>query len=112
MSGLTVHDIGTTFRAYRSDLVTQLRLLGEQHRFVPVLASLAGARVTEVRIQNIERPVGQSNYGLGRTVNVLLDIVYLYFAQNYFTKPLKAFADRTSPAAPVCVFRSRLDTPG
>ena len=91
MSGLTVHDVGTTFRAYRSDLVTQLMLLGEQHRFVPVLASLAGARVTEVRIQNIERPVGQSNYGLGRTINVLLDIVYLYFAQNYFTKPLKAF---------------------
>jgi glycosyltransferase involved in cell wall biosynthesis len=91
MSGLTVHDVGTTFRAYRSDLVTQLMLLGEQHRFVPVLASLVGARVTEVRIQNIERPSGQSNYGLGRTVNVLLDIVYLYFSQNYFTKPLKAF---------------------
>jgi len=91
MSNLTVHDIGTTFRAYRSDLVNRLVLLGEQHRFVPVLASLVGARVTEVRIQNIERPAGQSNYGLGRTINVLLDIVYLYFSQNYFTKPLKAF---------------------
>ena len=91
MSSLTVHDIGTTFRAYRSDLVNRLVLLGEQHRFVPVLASLVGARVAEVRIQNIERPAGQSNYGLGRTINVLLDIVYLYFSQNYFTKPLKAF---------------------
>jgi hypothetical protein len=91
VSGLTVHDIGTTYRAYRSDLVRQLQLLGEQHRFVPVLASFVGARVTEVRIQNAERPAGQSNYGLGRTINVSLDILYLFFARYYFTRPLKAF---------------------
>jgi len=91
MSGLSVHDIGTTFRAYRADLVRQLQLLGEQHRFVPVLASMVGARVTEIKIRNIERPAGVSNYGLGRTVNVLLDILYLYFARNYFARPLKAF---------------------
>ncbi len=91
MSGLRIHDIGTTYRAYRGDLVQQLQLLGEQHRFVPVLAALVGARVTEVKIQNIERPAGQSNYGLGRTVNVFLDIMYLYFARFYFTRPLKAF---------------------
>lgn len=91
MSGLTIHDIGTTYRAYRADLVRQLQILGEQHRFVPVLASLAGAKVTEVRIQNIERSAGRSNYGLGRTVNVFLDIVYLYFTRYYFTRPLKAF---------------------
>ena len=91
MSGLTIHDIGTTYRAYRADLVRELQLLGEQHRFVPVLASLVGARVTEVKIRNIERPSGQSNYGLGRTVNVFLDILYLYFTRYYFTRPLKAF---------------------
>jgi len=90
-SGLTIHDVGTTFRAYRSDLIAQLNLLGEQHRFVPVLASLVGAKVTEVRIQNIERPSGESHYGVGRTVNVLLDIMYLYFTQYYFSQPLKAF---------------------
>jgi glycosyltransferase involved in cell wall biosynthesis len=90
-TGLRIHDVGTTFRAYRADLVRQLQLLGEQHRFVPVLASLVGAKVTEVRIQNIERSAGRSNYGLGRTVNVLLDILYLYFSQRYFTRPLKAF---------------------
>jgi glycosyltransferase involved in cell wall biosynthesis len=90
-SGLSIHDVGTTYRAYRADLVKQLHLLGEQHRFVPVLASLAGARVTEVKIRNIERPAGQSNYGLGRTVNVFLDIIYLYFTRYYFTRPLKAF---------------------
>jgi len=91
VSGLRVHDVGTTYRAYRADLVQQLQLLGEQHRFVPVLAALIGARVTEVPIQNIERPSGQSNYGLGRTINVLLDIMYLYFARFYFARPLKAF---------------------
>jgi hypothetical protein len=66
-------------------------LLGEQHRFVPVLASLIGARVAEVKIRNIERPSGRSNYGLGRTINVFLDILYLYFTRYYFTRPLKAF---------------------
>jgi glycosyltransferase involved in cell wall biosynthesis len=91
VSGLAIHDVGTTYRAYRADLVKQLHLLGEQHRFVPVLASLAGARVSEVKIRNIERPAGQSNYGLGRTVNVFLDILYLYFTRYYFTRPLKAF---------------------
>jgi glycosyltransferase involved in cell wall biosynthesis len=91
VSGLSIHDVGTTYRAYRADLVKQLHLLGEQHRFVPVLASLAGARVSEVKIRNIERPAGQSNYGLGRTVNVFLDILYLYFTRYYFTRPLKAF---------------------
>ena len=91
MSGLTIHDIGTTYRVYGADLVRELQLLGEQHRFVPVLASIVGARVAEVKIRNIERPSGQSNYGLGRTVNVLLDILYLYFTRYYFTKPLKAF---------------------
>jgi glycosyltransferase involved in cell wall biosynthesis len=91
VSGLTVHDIGTTYRAYRADLVHQLQLLGEQHRFVPVLASFVGARVTEVRIQNAGRPAGRSNYGLGRTINVFLDILYLLFARYYFTRPLKAF---------------------
>jgi glycosyltransferase involved in cell wall biosynthesis len=91
VSGLRVHDVGTTYRAYRGDLVQELQLLGEQHRFVPVLAALVGARVAEVRIQNIERPSGRSNYGLGRTVNVFLDIMYLYFTRYYFARPLKAF---------------------
>jgi glycosyltransferase involved in cell wall biosynthesis len=91
VSGVNVHDFGTTFRAYRRDLVSHLSLLGEQHRFVPALAAVIGARVTEVKIQNIERPYGSSNYGLGRTLNVFLDILFLHFLTHYFTKPLKAF---------------------
>ena len=88
---LPIHDFGTTFRAHRADLVHQFRLLGDQHRFVPALAALMGARVSEVRIRSIERPFGTSNYGLGRTFTVLLDIVFLYFYRYYFRRPLKAF---------------------
>ena len=91
LTGLTIHDIGTTFRAYRSDVVHQLRLLGEHHRFIPVLATNVGARLGEVRIQNIGRPVGASNYGLSRTLNVLLDIVFLVFYVKYLDRPIRVF---------------------
>lgn len=91
VSGLDIHDFGTTFRAYRADLLRHLKLLGEQHRFVPALAILVGARITEIKIRNIERPVGKSNYGIGRTLNVMLDILFLYFATHYLDRPLKAF---------------------
>ena len=91
VAGVEIHDFGTTFRAYRSDLVRHIQLLGEQHRFVPALAMQIGARVTEVKIRNVERVHGTSNYGLGRTMNVFLDIMFLYFSRKYFTGPLKAF---------------------
>jgi glycosyltransferase involved in cell wall biosynthesis len=91
LTGLTVHDIGTTFRAYRSDVVQQLRLLGEHHRFIPVLAANIGARIGEVPIQNIERPVGTSNYGISRTFNVMLDILFLVFYVKYLDRPIRVF---------------------
>jgi glycosyltransferase involved in cell wall biosynthesis len=90
-TGLRVHDVGTTFRAYRGDIVRQLRLLGEHHRFIPVLASNLGARITEVPIRNIERPVGTSHYGLSRTFNVLLDIAFLVFYVKYLDRPIRVF---------------------
>ena len=91
LTGLQVHDVGTTFRAYRGSVVRQLQLLGEQHRFIPVLASNLGARLTEVPIRNIERPVGASNYGLSRTFNVLLDIAFLVFYTRYIDRPIRVF---------------------
>ena len=91
LTGLTIHDIGTTFRAYRSDVVHQLRLLGEDHRFIPVLATNIGARLAEVTIQNIGRPVGSSNYGLARTFNVLLDIFFLVFYVKFLDRPIRVF---------------------
>ena len=91
LTGLQVHDVGTTFRAYRGDLVRQLRLLGEHHRFIPVLATNLGARLTEVPIRNIERPVGHSNYGISRTFNVMLDIAFLVFYVKYLDRPIRVF---------------------
>ncbi|HVE48663.1 MAG TPA: glycosyltransferase family 2 protein [Casimicrobiaceae bacterium] len=90
-SGLTVNDIGTTFRAYRREVIRDVLLLGENHRFVPVFAKVAGARIDEVPIQNIERPHGASNYGLSRTLNVFIDLFFLYFFVRYFDRPMRIF---------------------
>jgi glycosyltransferase involved in cell wall biosynthesis len=90
-SRLSIHDVGTTFRAYRREIVDDISLLGENHRFVPVFASIAGARIEEVEIENIERPKGASNYGLGRVVSVWLDLFFLHFYVRYFDRPIRAF---------------------
>ena len=69
----------------------QSDLLGEHHRFVPVFARGVGARLTEVKIQNIERPSGRSNYGLSRTLNVFLDMLFLAFYVHYLDRPIRLF---------------------
>ena len=91
ITGLTIHDIGTTFRAYTAEIAHEFRLLGEHHRFVPVFARNIGARLTEVKIQNIERPAGRSNYGLSRTLNVFLDMLFLAFYVHYLDRPIRLF---------------------
>ena len=90
-AGLKIHDIGTTFRAYRREIMVDVRLLSENHRFVPVFAAALGARIEEIPIQNIERSHGKSNYGLGRTINVLIDIFFVYFFVRYLDRPLRIF---------------------
>ncbi|HXK09232.1 MAG TPA: glycosyltransferase family 2 protein [Vicinamibacteria bacterium] len=91
ISGLRLHDFGTTFRAYRSDLAHEIRLFGEFHRYVPVLAHVAGARILEIPIENVERPAGRSKYGLGRTRGVLLDLIVLLFLARYLDRPMRIF---------------------
>ena len=91
VSGLTIHDVGTTFRAYRADVIRDVRLLGEGHRFVPVFARAAGARITEIPIRNVERSSGKSNYGLGRTLHVFLDLMFIWFFLRYLDRPIRVF---------------------
>ena len=91
ISGVAIHDIGTTYRIYRREILRDIRLLGENHRFIPVLASAAGAQIAEVEITNIERPVGKSNYGIGRSVSVFLDLFFLMFYLRYMDRPLRMF---------------------
>ena len=91
ISGVNLHDFGTTFKAYRADVLREVRLYGELHRFIPALASVYGARIAEVPIQNIERPSGESHYGLGRTFRVFFDLLTIKFLLKYLTRPMHFF---------------------
>jgi glycosyltransferase involved in cell wall biosynthesis len=90
-SGIELRDFGTTFKAYRAEVLKDVHLYGELHRFIPALASFYGARVVEVPIQNSPRVAGASHYGLGRTFRVLFDILTIRFLLKYFTRPMHFF---------------------
>ena len=90
-SGVELHDFGTTFKAYRAEAIESVRLYGELHRFIPALASMHGARIAEVPIQNLPRRDGKSHYGLGRTFKVLFDLITLRFLIKYLTRPMHFF---------------------
>jgi glycosyltransferase involved in cell wall biosynthesis len=91
LCGLELHDFGTTFKAYRRDVIKELQLYGELHRFIPALASWSGASIAEIPIKNVARGSGKSNYGLSRTITVLLDLICIKFLLDYSTKPLQFF---------------------
>ena len=91
VSNVELRDFGTTFKAYRAEILKDINLYGELHRFIPALASLYGARIAEVPIKNIERPSGDSHYGLSRTFRVLFDILTIWFLLKYFTRPMHFF---------------------
>jgi glycosyltransferase involved in cell wall biosynthesis len=91
VSGVDLHDFGTTFKAYRAEILKDINLYGELHRFIPALASLYGARIAEVPIQNPPRVGGASHYGIGRTFNVFFDILTIRFFLKYFTRPMHFF---------------------
>jgi len=90
-SGLDLRDFGTTFKAYRAEVLKDVHLYGELHRFIPALASFYGARVAEVPISNTPRAAGESHYGLSRTFRVLFDILTIRFLLKYFTRPMHFF---------------------
>src|SRR5258708_7938809 len=91
LSGVALHDFGTTFKAYRREIASEIHLYGELHRFIPALASSFGAKIGEVPISNPGRQTGKSNYGIGRTVRVLLDLISVKFLLDYSTRPLQFF---------------------
>jgi glycosyltransferase involved in cell wall biosynthesis len=91
ISGVDIHDFGTTFKAYRREVIDGLNLYGEMHRFIPALVSFSGAKIIEIPIKNIVRPQGKSNYGISRTFRVALDLITLRFLLGYMTKPLHFF---------------------
>ena len=85
LSGVSLHDFGTTFKAYRAPVIKRIRLHGDLHRFIPALASWGGARIAEVPIANIPRPQNQSHYGLSRTWRVAADLITVRFLLRAIT---------------------------
>ncbi|MBI4455170.1 MAG: glycosyltransferase family 2 protein [Acidobacteria bacterium] len=91
LSGIDIHDFGTTFKVYRRETIKQIRLYGEMHRFIPALASWSGATIVEVPIRNTVRSTGRSHYGLSRIIRVLFDLLTIRFLLKYVTRPLHFF---------------------
>src|SRR5262250_1081351 len=91
LSGVQLHDFGTTFKAYRREIIQEIQLYGELHRFIPALASTTGAKIAEIPIENLVRKSGKSNYGIGRTIRVFLDLLIVKFLLDYSTRPLQFF---------------------
>ena len=91
LSGVDIHDFGTTFKAYRRDILEQVPLYGELHRFIPALASWHGASICEVPIRNINRERGASHYGITRTFRVFFDLLTIRFLLRYLSRPLHFF---------------------
>ena len=91
LSGVDIHDFGTTFKVYRREIIKDIPLYGEMHRFIPALAAWNGAKIVEVPIKNIVRPGGKSHYGISRTLRVFFDIITIRFLLRYMTRPLHFF---------------------
>lgn len=91
ITGVKLHDYGCTLKAYRSEVVKNIRLYGEMHRFVPAVASLLGINVAEVKVNHRKRKAGKSKYGIGRTIRVILDLITVKFLISYSTRPLQIF---------------------
>ena len=91
ISGVRLHDYGCSLKAYRREVIKDVRLYGEMHRFVPIYASWMGARVTEIPVTHHARQFGQSKYGLSRTFKVALDLILVKFLSSYATKPIHIF---------------------
>src|SRR6202008_1663530 len=91
ISGVNIHDFGTTFKAYRRDILEQVPLYGELHRFIPALASWHGATICEVPIRNVNRERGVSHYGITRTFRVFFDLLTIRFLLRYLFRPLHFF---------------------
>jgi glycosyltransferase involved in cell wall biosynthesis len=87
LSGVEIHDFGTTYKAYRREVIQAIPLYGEMHRFIPALATWYGASICEIPIKNIERPKGKSHYGISRTFRVLFDLMTIRFLLRYMTRP-------------------------
>jgi glycosyltransferase involved in cell wall biosynthesis len=91
ITGVKLHDYGCSLKAYRAEVLRNVKLYGEMHRFIPALASWVGASITEVPVNHRARQRGISKYGIGRTIRVLLDLITVKFLLSFSTRPLQIF---------------------
>jgi glycosyltransferase involved in cell wall biosynthesis len=91
IGGVPLHDYGCSLKAYRRESLEDVRLYGEMHRFIPIYASWAGARVAEIPVEHHPRTMGKSKYGLSRTLKVVFDLMTIKFMASYGTKPIYVF---------------------
>jgi glycosyltransferase involved in cell wall biosynthesis len=91
IGGVQLHDYGCSLKAYRREVIQDVKLYGEMHRFIPIYASWAGARVTEIPVDHHPRTRGKSKYGISRTIKVVFDLITIKFMAEYHTKPLYVF---------------------
>ncbi|MGZ8550711.1 MAG: glycosyltransferase family 2 protein [Chitinophagaceae bacterium] len=90
-TGVTLHDYGCTLKVFTGEIAKNLELYGDMHRFIPVLAALQGASMTEMEVKHHPRVYGKSKYGIGRTIKVLSDLLLILFMQKYFQRPMHFF---------------------
>src|SRR5262245_18324492 len=91
IGGVRLHDYGCTLKAYRREVLKDVHLYGEMHRFIPIYASWSGGRVTEIPVSHHPRAGGKSKYGMSRSAKVIFDLITIKFLANYLTKPLYIF---------------------
>ena len=91
ITAVKLHDFGCTLKVYRREVLSETKLYGEMHRFIPALASWSGARICEVVVNHRPRTAGKAKYGLGRTMKVVLDLITVKFLGSYSTKPIYIF---------------------
>ena len=91
LSGVDIHDFGTTYKAYRREVIHNIPLYGEMHRFIPALASWYGASICEIPIRNVNRERGKSHYGISRTFRVFFDLMTIRFLLKYMSRPMHFF---------------------
>jgi len=91
ISGVNLHDYGCTLKAYKRDVIENIKLYGEMHRFIPIYAFWEGARITELPVNHRARQYGESKYGLSRIIRVILDMILIRFLQKAFDRPIQFF---------------------
>jgi len=91
ISGIQLHDFGTTFKAYKREIIKDIRLYGQFHRFIPVLAGSMKASIIEIPIENIRQAHRKSHYNISRTFTVFFDLIRLHFFSKYLSRPLQVF---------------------